>query len=284
MRFLPGDAVPRVRHVFVIVMENRGARAILDGGGDPYLRALARRYAVDDAFYAVRHPSLPNYLALTAGTTFGVHSDSAPPTLSGPNVTDALARAGRTFGAYMDGLPRKGYLGASYLPGLYAGKHDPFRYFPNVRRSAARRGRIQPLGVLWPALSTGRVPNLVWITPDLCHDMHSCPTLAGDSWLRLVVPRLLASAAWRQGGLMFILWDEGSGSSPHAPGHGGRVALYVIAPGLRPASRLSAPAVNDYALLHTILRALGAPCVRQSCTAPVLDLAALRAAGQRPAS
>lgn len=274
--FAPGARVPRVGHVFLIVMENRSAGAILSGRGDPYVAALARRYVTARAFYATTHPSLPNYLALAAGDTFGIRSDSAAPDLRGPTVADALAAEGRSFGAYMEGLPAPGSLTASYLPGLYAGRHDPFRYFVGIRRNSARRGRIQPLSALWPALAAGRAPAFAWITPNLCHDMHSCPTLAGDAWLRLVVPRILASSAWRRGGLLFIVWDEGRGSSPDAPGHGGRVALLVVGPGLRAGGRLVAPN-DDYGLLHTIEAALGAKCVGLSCRAPVLDLRSVAA-------
>ncbi len=271
LAFAPGARVPRARHVFLIIMENRSASAILHGTDDPYLRSLARRYVTATAYDATAHPSLPNYLALFAGSTFGIRSDYAPPTLRARNLVDALAAARRSFGAYMEGLPAPGWLGALYLPGLYAGRHDPFRYFTDIRRSAARRGRIQPLSALWPALRDGRAPSLVWITPNLCHDMHSCPTLTGDAWLRLVVPRILASSAWRRGGILFIVWDEGVGTSPGGPGRGGRVALYVIAPGLRPGARLTAPS-DHYGLLHTIEAALGARCVGQSCAAPTLDL------------
>lgn len=276
LAFAPGARVPRVGHVFVIVMENRSADAILSGRSDPYVAALARRYVTASAFYATTHPSLPNYLALAAGDTFGIRSDSATPDLRGPTVVDALAAADRSFGAYMEGLPVRGSLTGSYLPGLYAGRHDPFRYFVGIRQSAARRERIQPLSALWPALAAGRAPAFAWITPNLCHDMHSCPTFAGDAWLRLVVPRILASSAWRRGGLLFIVWDEGSGSSPGAPGHGGRVALLVVAPGLRPGGHLVAPN-DDYGLLHTIESALGAACIGLSCRAPVLDLRSVAA-------
>lgn len=266
-----GALVPRARHVFLIVMENRGASAIESGVGDPYLHALIRQYALATRFYAVTHPSLPNYLALLGGSTFGVDSDTAAPDIAAKNLTDVLFVRGLGFGAYMDGLPSAGFLGGSDWPGLYVARHDPFRYFTDIRRNPARRARIEPLGALWRPLQEGRLPAFVWITPNLCHDMHSCPTFAGDNWLRLVVPRILASPAWRDRGLLFITWDEGTGDSPAGPGHGGRVALLVIAPGERPGARLTAPA-DDYALLRTIEDALGTACVGRSCGARPLDL------------
>lgn len=264
-----GSLVPRFRHVFVVVMENRPAAAVYGGSADPYLRALARRYSVATAYYAVAHPSLPNYLALLGGSTFGVRSDCSRCYVRAPNLVDRLEAAHRTWGAYMEGLPSPGYLGAAWWPGLYAGRHDPFRYFADIRSDPRRRRRILPLSALWPGLATGRVPDLVWITPDLCHDMHSCPTAVGDMWLRLVLPRILRSAAWRDGGVVFVTWDEGGASAPGAPGRGGRVALLAISPMSVPGGRMTRLA-NAYSLSHTISLALGAGCVALACRAPPL--------------
>jgi len=261
-----GTAVPRFGHVFVVVMENRTAPGVYGPGATPYLRALAARYSVATDYLAVRHPSLPNYLALLGGGTFGVASDCAACYVSAQNLVDQLEAAHVSWGAYMEGLPRPGFLAGSWWPGLYAAKHDPFVYFRDIRASRARRDRIRPLRDLWPALAGGSVPRFAWITPDLCHDMHTCPSLAGDDWLRLVLPRILASRAWRDGGVLFLTWDEGgSGSKPA----GGRVALIAISPMSVPHGRDPRPA-GHYALLHTIEAAFGVGCLGHACRAPVL--------------
>ncbi len=92
----------------------------------------------------------------------------------------------------MQGLPRACFLGAWWFPGLYAGKHDPFRYYMGVRGSTALCEQIQPLTALDSRLPGGRVPKLVWITPNLCDDMHSCPRFIGDRWLGRSCP-----TSWR---------------------------------------------------------------------------------------
>lgn len=262
------SAVPKFRHVFLIVMENRPASAVYGGHG--YVASLGRRYAVETDYYAMTHPSLPNYLALLGGSTFGVNTDCASCYVNAPNLVDSLEAAHRTWGAYMEGLPAAGSMSASDWPSLYMGKHDPFRYFDDIRTRPARRRRIQPLSALWPSLRAGRAPSFMWITPNLCHDMHSCPAFAGQNWLRLVVPRILASSAWRDGGVLFITWDEGSiVQKKGAPGGGGRVALLAVSPMSRPGGRLALPA-NHESLLHTIEAALGVRCVGESCKAPLL--------------
>src|SRR5436190_22967496 len=59
-------------HVFVVVMENRDYATAL---AQPYTTQLAHRYAVATNYHAIAHPSLPNYLALTSGATFGISDD-----------------------------------------------------------------------------------------------------------------------------------------------------------------------------------------------------------------
>ena len=69
-----------------------------------------------------------------------------------------------------------------------------------------------------------------FITPNLCHDMHGGPDCprdvvgAGDAWLSQWIPRILASKAWKQGGALFITWDEGEGSSD------GPIGMMVLSP------------------------------------------------------
>ena len=61
------------RHVFLIVMENHSAQQALKG---PFVASLAARYGVANNYHAVAHPSVPNYLALTSGSTWGIDDDN----------------------------------------------------------------------------------------------------------------------------------------------------------------------------------------------------------------
>jgi hypothetical protein len=96
----------------------------------------------------------------------------------------------------------------------------------------------------------GAVPRLVWITPDLCHDGHDCSTAVADQWLALTVPKILATSAWQQNGLLLITWDEGGDAANH-------VLTLVIHPDT--SARASGRAYNHYSLLATIEDRLGVP-------------------------
>src|ERR1700684_1127642 len=74
---LAAGAVPRYEHIFVIIEENHTAGEITGNPGAPAINRLAGTYGYASKFYAERHPSEPNYIALVGGNTFGVQDDDA---------------------------------------------------------------------------------------------------------------------------------------------------------------------------------------------------------------
>jgi len=60
-------------------------------------------------------------------------------------------------------------------------------------------------------LAAGKLPDYVFITPNLDNDMHDGSIQTGDTWLAREVPKILASDAFNKGGVLFLLWDEGGG-------------------------------------------------------------------------
>ena len=237
-------------HVFVIVMENRDATSVLGKPDAPYINQLAAQYAVADQYYAIRHPSLPNYLALIGGDTFGIDSDCTDCFQSAPNLVDALEAKGKTWKSYQEDMPRPCFLNESTAN--YALKHDPFLYFTDVRTNPARCNRVVPLTQFDTDLAAGQTPDFTWITPNLIHDMHDGSVADGDRWLATFVPKILQSDAWKQQGKLFIVWDEGEGNAGCCGlATGGRVPLLVITPN-GPKGYHITPSLTHYSLLRTI--------------------------------
>src|SRR5213595_426582 len=147
-------------------------------------------------------------------------------------------------------MPSSCYIGDAYP---YMQKHDPFIYYNDIRTDAARcNAHVVPYTQLSTDLSAGTVPNFAWITPNMCNDMHDCSIATGDGWLGSVVPSILASSAFQNGGVLFITWDEGASSAGCcANAWGGRVATLVISPRSISGFR-SSVAENHYGLLRTI--------------------------------
>ncbi|HEV2361548.1 MAG TPA: alkaline phosphatase family protein [Acidimicrobiales bacterium] len=270
---------PCFSHVFVVLLENLGYTSALT---TPGFAELAHRYASATQYYGVSHPSLPNYIALTSGSTQGVTSVCTDCYVNAPNLGSQLSGAGISWGAYMEGIPSSCYLPySSTSSDLYAGKHDPFRYFDDIRSSASLCSHIVPYPRLAPLLqgSASSVPKFVWVTPNLCNDGHNCGPAVAAPWLDAFVTEVTASSAWKDGGVLFVVWDESddgdtSGVSPvgtvTSTGGGGHIAFFVIAPGIKPGTTESTP-YNHYSLLATIEESFGLPLLGAAKTAHPLS-------------
>jgi hypothetical protein len=245
--------VPRFSRVIVVVMENKDYVQVIGSPDAPYVNALARRNALADRYYGVAHPSLPNYLALLGGSTFGIHENCTDCTIAKPNLVDELERHRVSWRAYMESMPSPCFTGAA--AGAYAKRHNPFVYFRSILASRRRCANVVPLARLAADLHARRLPRFVWITPDLCHDMHDCDVATGDRFLAGLVPALLRSLGPR--GVLFLTWDEGVTDIGCCgdPG-GGRIPTVVAGPAARKGARSDRP-FNHYSLLRTIEDGLG---------------------------
>src|SRR3954469_19179897 len=157
-KFPARSAVPvsRHSHVVTIVMENHELGRVIGSRDAPYLNRLAKRYGLATASFGMRHPSLPNYLALTSGSTHGITSDCTDCRVRGRNLVDQLERAHLHWAAYLENLPKPCFTGA--FAGRYAKKHNPFAYYDDVVRSRSRCRRMVPLTRLNRDLRRGTLP------------------------------------------------------------------------------------------------------------------------------
>jgi hypothetical protein len=253
----------RPAHIAVILMENEEYGSIIGSPSTPYINGLARRYAVATSMYAIGHPSLPNYLALTGGSTFGITSDCTDCSVAKTSIVDQLETAHVSWKAYMEGLPHRCFTGAG--AGEYAKKHDPFVYYTRVSGDASRCARVVPLSQLAADEGANTLPTFSWITPNLCHDMHDCSPSAGDHFLATLVPSLLRSLGPR--GLLFLTWDEGATDNGCCRlASGGHIATIVAGAGAKHGARLTTP-VDHYSVLAAIEDLLGLPRLRGAACA-----------------
>jgi acid phosphatase len=222
------------------VLENTSYQQAL---AQPYIANLAQKFSVATNYHAVANPSLPNYLAMTSGSTWGIHDDGYHRLAAG-GVGTELTKANISWKAYMEG-----FTGDCFnSPYPYALKHNPFAYY-----GGACPGNVVPMTDLTTDLN-GNTPQLSWITPGLCNDGHDCGVRTADRWLAQVVPQITGSPAWQQNGVLFIVWDESSATDA-------RVALLVIAPSFR--GQITTP-LDHYSLLATVSDRLGVPRLGQS--------------------
>jgi hypothetical protein len=275
---VPTGRAAQRSHVFVLVMENKERSRVIGVPAARYLTGLARTGGQALNSFGVRHPSLPNYIALVSGSTQGITSDCTSCRANAPNLAGQLERAHRTWKAYLEGLPQP--CARPARAGRYAKKHDPFAYDDAIARDPSRCRRRVPLSQLAGDVHSGRLPDFGFIAPDLCDDTHDCPVATGDRFLARLVPGLIPALGPH--GFLVITYDEGDSNLACCgdPG-GGRIATVVAGPDVRAGAVMRRP-LDHYGVLRTIETAFGLPKLGAARSARHGSLAPLFRGGRVP--
>ena len=253
----PAAVGPHASHVTVVVMENRDYNLIAGNSSAPYFnKTLVPQGVLLRNSHAVSHPSEPNYVALFSGSTHGLTGDNCPISFGkAANIASVLISKGKTFTALSESMPSNGFAGCYSPNGLYARKHNPWNDFTNVPAAD---------NLVYHGFPTTKVSSFVWITPNLCNDMHDCSTQTGDTWLSKNLPPIIA---WNKAndGLLIVTWDE---ADPDNSGTN-HIATVVVGPMIHPGV-VDNQNVNHYGILRTIETIFGLPCIANDCKAAVL--------------
>src|SRR6185312_14709003 len=161
------------QHVFVIMMENTGFDALIGNPNAPWINSAAATYGLATNYFGVTHPSQPNYIAATSGSTNGVADDNDT-TIDVSNIVDQLEANGKSWRAYMQSLSlcNGNLLAHACGNQLYERKHNPFVSYQDVQSNPARMANIVDFSQFSSDLASNNVPDYSWISPDQCHDMH----------------------------------------------------------------------------------------------------------------
>jgi hypothetical protein len=224
-------------HIMLIVDENKaysaaqGAPFIIGNtAGAPYINnTLAATYTSATNWFSNVHGSVADYEGMLSGAPLGG---------AGPTLVDELASAGISWKAYMEDMPATCYRGAPV--GNYDPTHNPFIDYTSIT-ATSQCNNVVPYTNAVSDLNNPSPPSFVWISPNVCNDMHtngimppaSCPSDAvatGDAWLASNIPAIMGSAWYRQNGIIIITWDESNGgdNAGFNGGTGGHIATLVI--------------------------------------------------------
>ena len=207
--------------VFTIVMENHSKADILGNAQAPFINQLAKDNAIAGGYHDTYvHPSEPNYLWMAAGQNFGVLDDSDPAAHhidSTAHIADQLEMAGLSWKSYQEGM---GAPCGLVSHDRYAAKHNPFVYFNDIngwdgttfQPSTRCNSHVVDYSQFDVDLKNNALPKYAFITPNLDNDMHDGSVALGDSWLKSEVGKIVGTEAFNNGGVIFLLWDEGSGT------------------------------------------------------------------------
>jgi acid phosphatase len=251
-------AKPKVTKVIVFMVENHSLDEMRTGMPLTYAFAAKHAYATD--YTAIRHPSLPNYIAISAGSTLGVADDNDPSAhpLTGNNVFRQAERQGKKATVYADAMP--GHCALTNA-GEYAVRHNPWTYF--VKDRAACRKHDVPATRLAHDARKGKLPNVGFVIPDVIHDAHDGTLAQADAWISARIATLTAGPDWKSGRLAIVVTaDEDDRSS------GNKVLTVVATHHQRP--RVVTTPLSHYSLTGFLDDVIGAKHLRHARTAPSL--------------
>lgn len=256
---LTTGAIAPVTKVLVFVEENHSLSQMK--AGMPYAYGLAKRYGYASNYHAITHPSLPNYIAIAGGATYGIRDDKDPAhhKLSGKTVFGQAISAGKTAATYADGMSvtcaqTKG--GTHYVP-----RHNPWAYFVKERISCNKYD--VPLYKLPDAITAGTIPNVGMVIPNLYHDAHDGSLATADTWFKGWMTKIMAGPDWASGRLVVVLTaDEDNRLS------GNKVLTIVMNPRIK--AKIVSSRFTHYSLTRLFEEATHTAYLGGAATAPSL--------------
>lgn len=258
--------------IYTIVLENHDYAEIVGSANAPYINSLIAMGGLATSYKDTGHPSLPNYLHMISGDNqYPGIIDIGPNQVpyfpaNKPNLGSQLEAAQINWRSYQESMGTPCLLSDS---GDFATKHDPFLYFTDMQMQAVCAQRNVDYSELAADLASNAY-RYVWITPNLTDDGHnpSNDPVTGlkdsDMWMSTEVPKILASAGYQAGGVLFITWDEAEGRT----GDTDRIPMIILSPRLKQAGMMSATAYDHSSYLATVEDLLGLPRLSTVTNAP----------------
>ena len=219
-------------HVILVMLENQDYGSVINNVNMPFINDLITKNALATNFYANVHPSLGNYLMLTAGAVVTT-DDQFAGTYSGDNVARQVTASGKSWKIYAESLPSIGYTGGDVYP--YIKHHNPFAYFEDVLNSPSQKLNIVPFSQFNGDLGNSSLPNYALVVPSNVHNGHDCPdgsqncTLATklttiDNWLSTNIGPVIQNTTFMNNGILIVTFDEAAIDNTNG---GGKVVLVM---------------------------------------------------------
>lgn len=206
--FAPGNAqaaAPSFTKAMIVIFENVDYAAAMR---QPGFAKFSRDGASLANMYAAVHPSQGNYIALTAGSTYGVTSDS-PVNLDVRHIGDLLEAKGKTWKIYLESYPGNCFTGTA--SGTYVRKHNPFISYANIQRDPARcNAHLVSASELNRDIQNGTLPDFSVYIPDMNNDGHDTGVAYADRWFTGFFGGLSSDAHFMKDMLVVATFDESS--------------------------------------------------------------------------
>jgi acid phosphatase len=248
-------AIPAYAHIVIVMEENHSYNEIIGSSSAPYINSLAKAGALFTASHGVTHPSEPNYMAFTSGSTYGLTSDACPFATAHANLGSELIAAGKSYSDYSESIPSQG--SEVCTSGEYARKHNPAANYTDLPASANQAFTAFPTS----SANFANLPTVSFVDPNLLDDMHDGTVAQGDTWLKNNMSSYVTWAT-ANNSLLIVTWDENDGSA------GNKIA--TIFAGANIIAGKYSERINHYNVLRTIEDAYGLKALGRSATATAI--------------
>jgi Phosphoesterase family len=280
----PTDDVGQLDHVFVIYMENKGVGDIVGSPNAPYINSLINTEDYDSDYYALGHPSDPNYFRIMGGSDFGIDYNPAGNAIDAPSLMQEMDQAGISWAGYAQGMPYPGDITSS--PPDYAVDALPFAQFSYVydNTPAYLQEHLLPLTELSTNLENPNTfPEFTWIAADEANNgegpvntlgdvlhfivsqftNHQYNVAAADQFVQQEVSTIEDSPTWNDPGqndAIFLTFDEDNNNLSLGFGNEGNNVPMIVIPnqgavtdgGMQSGPFTTNDYYNEYSLMATI--------------------------------
>ncbi|KAH3687659.1 hypothetical protein WICPIJ_001356 [Wickerhamomyces pijperi] len=195
----------------VIWLENTDFDKAAESEGLSYLA----QYGVTlDNYWALTHPSEPNYMAAVGGDYFGLDDDrfiALPKNVS--SIVDLLDEKNISWAEYQEHLPYTGFQGFNYsnqetFANDYVRKHNPLILYDSVADDADRLSHIKNFTQFEYDLANEQLPQWSFITPNMTNDAHDTTIEFSANWAKNFIKPLLENEYFMNETLVLLTFDE----------------------------------------------------------------------------
>jgi phospholipase C len=289
-------AQPAIRHVIIVMLENRSYDQVVGSAAAPYETGLARECGSATEAFGATHGSGANYLAVSAGQypSSSIRGcDYYACASNEDNIYQQLDGAGMTWKAYEESMPSAC---GKFSAWPYKIGHNPAIFYTGIG-AAECQDRVLPVadltaraGSFYDDLKDVALPSVAWVTPNRINDgekpcVPSCALRSADRWLRNFLALVTVAPGYRDGSiLVLVTYDEGRGPD-NAIGEDCANKAADMA-GLQPSCHIPLFVVwqyarrsgNDtfftlYSVTRTVEDIFGLPCLARACDPATASLA-----------
>jgi len=257
-------AADPVTKILIVIEENHSLAQMQSGMH--YTASLAEKYGYATGYDAITHPSLPNYLAIAGGATFGVIDDKSPAAhpIDAQTIFGQAWAAGRTATTYAESAETNCDKQGN---ALYAVRHNPWLYFTPAAEQSRCMSSDVPFGQFAGDVANGRLPNVGFVVPNLCNDAHDCSLATADAWFRDRMQAVFNGPDWKSGRLVVVLTADEAGHGAAS----NTVLTVVIHPSQN--HRVVTTSLTHYSLTRLCEDIVHAPYLNNAASAPSMSAA-----------